>query len=66
MEFQLKPILSEMKEFYQKPLSNKRFEEYLSMLQGETKGDLVLPIAGFNPMAKEDIIENRRIRGFRS
>ena len=46
-----------MKEFYLKPISNKRFEEYLAKLQGGTKGDLILPISGFNPMAKGHIIE---------
>ena len=56
MKFQLRPILSEMKEFYLKPLSTKRFEDYLTKLQGGTWGDLKLPISGFNPMAKEHII----------
>jgi len=56
MRFQLRPILSEMKEFYLKPLSTERFEEYLAKFQGGTKGDLKLPISGFNPMAKEHII----------
>ena len=56
MKFQLRPILSEMKAFYRKPISRKRFEEYLFKLQGETKRDMVLPIAGFNPMAKEHVL----------
>lgn len=57
MKFQLKPILSEIRELYQKPISNNRFKEYVAKLQGGTKGDLVLPISGFNPMAKEHIIQ---------
>lgn len=45
MKFQLRPILSEMKEWYSKPISAYRFNEYLSKLQGATKEDLVLPIS---------------------
>lgn len=56
MKFFLRPILSEIKELYQQPISGERFNEYLSMLQGDTKVDLVLPISGFNPMAKEHIM----------
>ncbi len=57
MKFKLRPILSEIKEFYQKPISPARFKEYISMLQGDSKDDLKLPIAGYNPMAKAHIIE---------
>jgi len=57
MKFQLRPILSEIKELYLKPISNSRFKEYMAKLQGGTKGDLVLPISGFNPMAKKHIIQ---------
>lgn len=56
MKFRLRPILSEIKELYLKPISNKRFEDYISKLQGGSKGDLALPIGGFNPMAKEHMI----------
>ncbi|WP_299623499.1 hypothetical protein [uncultured Tenacibaculum sp.] len=57
MKFKLKPILSEMKELYSKPISAERFKEYISKLQGDTKGDLALPIGGFNPMAKNHILQ---------
>ena len=57
MSFQLRPILSDIKELYSKPRSPQRFQEYLAMLQGNTKGDMALPIVGFNPMAKEHIME---------
>jgi len=57
MQFQLKPILSEIKDLYSKPISTERFKEYISKLQGGTKGDLALPIGGFNPMAKEHILQ---------
>lgn len=57
MKFELKPILSVMKEFYLRPISNERFQDYLFLLQGDSKDDLALPISGFNPMAKDHIIE---------
>jgi hypothetical protein len=56
MTFQLLPILDTMLDFYQKPLNPARFQAYLQLLQGDTKGDLVLPIGGFNPMAKSHIV----------
>jgi len=55
--FRLKPILGEMKELYQGPVSPDRFKNYLSKLQGSTDQDLALPIAGFNPMAKGHVLE---------
>ncbi|MGB5820686.1 MAG: hypothetical protein WBG90_14470 [Saonia sp.] len=60
MQFELRPILSEMKELYLKPISTDRFQEYISKLQGNTKGDLSLPISGFNPMAKEHVLQKIR------
>ncbi len=58
MLFQLLPILETMIQFYQQPLCFDRFQLYIKLLQGNTKGDLVLPIGGFNPMAKEHVLEN--------
>ncbi len=57
MKFVLKPILSEIKELYHQPISGDRFKDYLAKLQGESKNDFALPIAGFNPMAKEHVIK---------
>ena len=57
MKFVLKPILSEIKELYHQPISGDRFKAYLDKLQGNSKNDLALPIAGFNPMAKEHVIK---------
>ena len=57
MKFQIRPILSEIKVLYSKPISTERFKEYIAKLQGGTKGDLNLPISGFNPMAKNHILE---------
>ena len=56
MKFKLRPILSEIKDLYSKPISPDRFKEYIAKLQGGTKGDLALPISGFNPMAKNHIL----------
>lgn len=53
MKFQVIPVIDTMLELYQKPLTPARFQDYLKLLQGETKGDLALPLGGFNPMAKE-------------
>jgi hypothetical protein len=57
MTFELLPIMDIMFDLYQKPRTLDRFEEYLKTLQGDTKGDLILPIGGFNPMAKDHALE---------
>lgn len=56
MTFKLTPVIDLMLELYEKPISPDRFKAYIAKLQGNTKGDLVLPISGFNPMAKEHVI----------
>ncbi len=57
MIFQLLPTTDTMLELYQKPRSIERFNEYLQLLQGDTKNDLAFPIMGFNPMAKEHVVK---------
>jgi len=57
VKFKLRPILSEIKELYHQPISEGRFAKYLKKLKGNSKGDLQLPIAGFNPMAKEHVLQ---------
>jgi hypothetical protein len=57
MNFELVPILDLMLDFYEKPRDFDRFQAYLSLLQGETKGDLARPIGGFNPMAKAHVLQ---------
>ncbi|MGV3630604.1 MAG: hypothetical protein ACO1O6_05345 [Bacteroidota bacterium] len=54
--FSLLPVLEQMRMLYQKPRSMERFHDYLRMLQDDSKGDLLLPIGGFNPMAKEHVL----------
>jgi len=57
MNFEILPTLDIMKELYSQPLTGQRFKDYLRELQGGTRGELVLPIAGFNPMAKGHILK---------
>ena len=56
MKFALLPILEKMQNLYQLPLNRGRFEQYLFMLQGKQKNDMILPISGYNPMAKEHVL----------
>jgi hypothetical protein len=56
MPFQILPTLDIMLDLYEKPRTIERFQEYIKMLQEDSKGDLIMPISGFNPMAKEHIL----------
>ena len=57
MTFELFPTIDIMIDLYEKPRTFERFQEYLKTLQGDTKGDLAIPISGFNPMAKEHLLD---------
>ncbi|MEO0895515.1 MAG: hypothetical protein AAFY71_03775 [Bacteroidota bacterium] len=57
MPFELLPILPTMAKIYEMPISRDRFEAYLFKLQGNTKDDMIMPIAGYNPMAKAHVAE---------
>jgi hypothetical protein len=57
MTFELLPTIDIMIDLYEKPRTFERFQEYLKTLQGDTKGDLAIPISGFNPMAKEHLLD---------
>lgn len=57
MKFELIPIIDTMLDLYAKHRLKERFQEYISMIQDGKKGDLTLPIVGFNPMAKEHILQ---------
>jgi hypothetical protein len=57
MKFELLPIIDTMLELYQMPRTPDRFQKYLKILRGPTKDDLVIPVSGFNPMAKEHIVD---------
>ena len=56
MKFELIPILDKMEALYQLPRTKERFDTYLHMLQGPAKEDMILPIAGYNPMGKENVL----------
>ncbi|NAS10569.1 hypothetical protein [Poritiphilus flavus] len=57
MRFELIPLLERMQQFYQLPRNSQRFSTYLDMLLGESREDVVLPIAAFNPLGKELVME---------
>ncbi len=57
MKFEPLPTIDIMIDLYEKPRTFERFQEYLKILQGDIKGDLSIPISGFNPMAKEHLID---------
>lgn len=57
MRFQLLPTIDIMIDLYEKPRTFERFKEYLKTLQGDTEDDLAIPISGFNPMAKEHLLD---------
>jgi hypothetical protein len=56
MRFELLPVLDTMITLYQQPADMARFQVYLSILEGDTKGGLSVPIGNFNPMAKQAYI----------
>jgi len=60
LTFELTPIIDIMFDLYQKPRTFERFKEYIATLEGGKKGDLTLPIGGFNPMAKEHVMDKLR------
>lgn len=55
MKFEVFSIIPTMVELYSMPLTRERFQAYITKLQGNTKGDLSMPISGFNPMAKPHV-----------
>jgi len=57
MTFELLPTIDRMIDLYEKPRTFERFQAYLKTLQGDTEGDLSIPISGFNPMAKEHLLD---------
>jgi len=57
MQFELLPVLDAMLQLYEQPRNIDRFRDYLQLLQGGSKGEMHLPIGGFNPMAKSHVQE---------
>lgn len=52
MRCQLLPVVDRMVQLYRQPPGFNRFSGYLKILQKDTKGDLLAPVGGYNPMAK--------------
>lgn len=57
MPFEFLPLLEQMKGFYELPRDRQRFDTYLDMLVGPNRKDIVLPIASFNPMGKDVVLD---------
>lgn len=57
MSFEIVSILPKISQLYKLPNTKERFDKYLYMLQGGKKQDLVLPIAGFNPMGNKLVVD---------
>jgi hypothetical protein len=58
MIFKYTPILDEMISLYQKPCTPEdRFVPYMKLLQTPDQKDMAKPLAFFNPMAKDHILE---------
>lgn len=57
MQFKLTPILDVMIELYKEPDLSKRFNKYLSLMQGGDADDMRIPISGYNPMAKQHVLD---------
>ncbi|WNJ18321.1 hypothetical protein [Pontibacter sp. G13] len=56
MSFQLIPVVDQMLELYRLPIGQDRFQAYLNLLQGPHGKDMICPVGGYNPMAKEPAI----------
>ena len=55
--FELIPILDKMIELYEMPRNQERFKKYLNMLQGDTAADMIIPIASYNPMGNDYVLQ---------
>ena len=57
MTFEIVHIIDKMEALYRIPRSKERFDIYLNMLQGGSGSDMILPIAGYNPMGNDFVLE---------
>lgn len=57
MQFEIIPVLSIMEEIYRLPLNPDRFKKYIALLNGGDKNRLAVPVGGFNPMAKQAVLD---------
>ncbi|HET6226288.1 MAG TPA: hypothetical protein VFF27_08420 [Bacteroidia bacterium] len=57
MEFQLLPVVDVMVELYQTPINADRFTNYMKILQGNSPGNISMPITYYNPMGKAHVLK---------
>jgi hypothetical protein len=58
MKFTYIPFLDEMIKLYQNPRTYEdRFTKYLELIKGDKKDGMTRPLAYFNPMAKDHVLE---------
>jgi hypothetical protein len=57
MKFNLLPITDVMVALYRSPANAERFTEYMNILQGNSPGDIAMPVTFFNPMGKEHVLK---------
>jgi hypothetical protein len=57
MKFNLLPVTDLMLTLYRSPANADRFTEYMNILQGNSPGDISLPVTFFNPMGKEQVLK---------
>ncbi len=64
MRFELLAVVDRMLQYYQKPRSRRRFQEYISMIEPDRGADMVLPVGAYNPMAGDYMID--RMKAFQN
>jgi hypothetical protein len=57
MKFKLLPVTDVMLRLYRSPANADRFTEYMNILQGNSPGDITMPVTFFNPMGKEHVLK---------
>jgi hypothetical protein len=57
MKFNLLPVTDVMLTLYSSPANADRFTEYMNILQGNSPGDIAVPVTFFNPMGKEQVLK---------
>lgn len=57
MKFQLIPVLSDIEKLYRMPIGPDRFKAYIQILNGGDKNKLAMPVGGYNPMAKQSVLD---------
>lgn len=57
MGFLLLPVIDVMIELYQSPINADRFTKYMKILQGDSPGNISMPVTYYNPMGKEHVLK---------